>query len=310
VQERFDGRSVAEHDRIALLGLDETDVADRLVRAMTTHILHGHFHADPHPGNVLVLDDGSLGLIDFGSTGRLDPSERGALLQIARAVLQGDSAALREGIEQVTEIGPDVPQDRLERTLAHFVAENRSSGVQAFNRLLPLLDRFDIRLPRELTMLFRALVLLEGTARTISPGYSLAEGMTRALGNGGPLAHAGTLRQQLVQELLDDAPRLRRLPAQIDRIATLATRGELQIRLALFSSRRDSQVITTLVNRVVLGFVAGAAAVGSALLLLAGRNAGASAGASLTTVFGFLGLALATVLVLRVVAAIVREGYN
>src|SRR5207248_1856635 len=84
VEERFRGTSVAYHERIAELGLDETELADRLMRMMLAHMFtHGHFHADPHPGNVLLLDDGQLGLIDFGSTGRLDPSQRAALVDLA-----------------------------------------------------------------------------------------------------------------------------------------------------------------------------------------------------------------------------------
>ena len=59
MQERFDGASVADRERIAELGLDAHELADRLVQAMVDHMLsHGHFHADPHPGNVLLLDDG------------------------------------------------------------------------------------------------------------------------------------------------------------------------------------------------------------------------------------------------------------
>ena len=69
--------------------------------------MHGHFHSDPHPGNVLLLDDGSLGLIDFGSTGRLDPRQRTALIEMTAAAMRGDSAGLLDAVEHIASMGPD-----------------------------------------------------------------------------------------------------------------------------------------------------------------------------------------------------------
>ncbi len=307
VEEELNGITVADVGSRPIV--DRAELADQLVHAMFAQVMHGHFHADPHPGNVLLLDDGALGLIDFGSTGRLDPAERSALMDIMFAAMQRDGAGLREAIEQVTDIDADVPQERLERALEHFAAEsNRGSTMdaRALTSLVTLLDTFDIRLPREFTMLFRALILLDGTAQTICPGYSLAEGMTRVLSNESPVG----LRQPVAREWLHDVSRLRRLPAQIDRIATLAAHGNFQVRLALFSTDRDAQVVKSLVNRVVLAFVGAAVALGSTIMLLASKDVVGSSTAALTRVLGLVGLAAAAVLLLRVVAAIVREGYN
>jgi ubiquinone biosynthesis protein len=317
VQERFEGKSVAHSDRIAELGLDAGELADRFVQTMATHMLsHGHFHADPHPGNVLLLDDGTLGLIDFGATGRLDPRQRTALLEMTMAAMRGDSAGLIDAIEQVAIIGADGTDAALERALARFLAENVGTGLginaKALNDLVPLLGTFDIRLPGELSVFFRALVLLDGTARTIRPGYSIVEGMSRLLDGGTRAVEpaGGTMQDQLVQGILQELPRLRRLPSQLDRIASLTARGELHARIALFSTEQDARVITTLVNRIVLGLGGALLFTGSSLLLMVGERVGSSVGTTLTRTFGYIGLALAAIMLLRVVAAIVREGYN
>jgi ubiquinone biosynthesis protein len=317
VQERFEGRSVAHRERLEELGLDPHEVADRLVRVVVGHILRGRFHADLHPGNVLLLDDGDLGIIDFGSIGRLDRVQRTALLQMMAAAMNGDSGALRDGIEQVALVGDDVNDVALERALSHFLAEHVVSGqpvdAQALNELVPLLATFDIRMPRNLTAFLRALVLLDGTVRTISPGYSLVEGMGRVVEGQSPLAGlllGGSLQDQLRQELITQLPRLRRLPGQVDRIASLAARGELRARVALFTTERDERVVTRLVNRVVLAAVGGLLTIGSAILLTTTAGPRVSEDAAVTQVFGFLGLAVAAVLLFRVVAAIVREGQN
>jgi len=316
VQERFDGVSVANHQRIAELELDEVELADRFVHTMARHMLsHGHFHADPHPGNVMLLDDGTLGLIDFGATGRLDARQRTALLEMTLSARRGDGAGLRDAIEQVAIIGSDGTDAALERALARFLSENVGTGhavtAKALNDLIPLLATFDIRLPSELSVFFRALVLLDGTARTISPGYSLVDGMGRLFERGMPTADSdASVQDRLVQGLLAELPRLQRLPSQVDRLASLAGRGELRTRIALFSTEQDARVITTLVNRLVLGLGGALLFIGSTLLLMVSDGPSSSINTSLTRTFGYVGLALASTLLLRVVAAIVREGYN
>ncbi|MGH9279735.1 MAG: ABC1 kinase family protein [Acidimicrobiales bacterium] len=313
VEERFVGRSVQDRERIAALGANATHLADRIVSTMVGHVLQGDFHADLHPGNVLLLDNGDLGFIDFGSTGHLDPVQRAAVMQLTAAFMRNDSAALRDGIAQVAIIGDEVNDVVLERALRHFLSEHgQNIDVSAINDVIPLLATFDIRLPGELTTFFRAMVLIDGTCRTIDPGYSVIEAMGRLLSGDGVVAAApaGTVEEQVRAQLLAELPRLSRLPALAERVAALAARGELRGRIALFSTERDARVVSTLVNRIVLGLVGGLILLASAILV--GINSGPTVteSTSFAQVFGFAGLAVAGVLLLRVVAAIVRDGYN
>jgi ubiquinone biosynthesis protein len=314
VEERFHGASVGDRERMAALGIEGTVLADRLVQAMVDQLVYGHFHADPHPGNVLLLDDGSLGLIDFGMTGNLDATQRAALLQMTICAANGDAVGLREGVEQVAEIGPDVAGVALDRALAHFLAQHlrpgHKLGADAMNELVPLLSQFDIRLPSDLTMCLRALVLLDGTVRAIDPGYSLVEGLRRLIGDGGVRAAAtGPMKDQLTAELVRQLPKLKQLPAHLERITALTARGDLRVRVGLFSSAEDARVVTLLVNRVLLVVTGGLLLVASALLLAATAPSTAE-GTPVLEVFGYVGLAIGTVLVLRVVAAVVRDGYE
>ncbi len=315
VEERFSGVSVCQ-ERIAELGVDAQELADRLVKATVGHILHGTFHADPHPGNVMLLDDGTLGLIDFGSVGHLDPVERTALMQMTAAALSGDAAGLRDGIQQVAIIGNDVGDVALERALGHFLSEHVAPGqpidASVLNDLIPLLATYDIHLPSDLSTFFRALALLDGTIRAIKPDYSLVDGMRRVLNGQLPTSDpgGGALEDQLRAGLLQELPRLQRIPAHVDRIATLAERGELRARVSLLSTERDERVVTKLVNRLVLGLVGGLVLIGSALLLTTAAGPNIAAETTFAEVFGFVGLGVAAVLLFRVVAAIVRDGYN
>ena len=312
VEERFDGISVDERDQWSALGLDGTELADRLVQAMMDQLLHGHFHADPHPGNVLVLRDGSLALIDFGLTGHIDPAQRMVMLQLMTSAAAGDGAGLRDAIEQVATVGSEVSDLALDQALARFAVTNlrpgQPLGPAALNDLVGLLSRFDIRLPANLTTCLRTLVLLEGTVRTIDPGYQLMDGVRRALGDGdGPPVSAGAARDQLEQAVLRELPRLQRLPGHIERIAALTARGDLRVQVGLFGTAREERLLTGLVNRLSLALLGGLVIVGSTVLLTVARP-GDDGTPALTEVFGYVGLAIGAVLVLRVVAGIVRDG--
>jgi ubiquinone biosynthesis protein len=313
VQERFDGTKVTDRSRIEELGLDELSLADQLVRAMVDQLVHGHFHADPHPGNVLLLDDGRLGLIDFGMTGRLDQTQREALMQITLGAVRRDVATLRAGVEEVAVVGADVAGTALDRALRRFLADHVRPGhpieASALHALVRLLAEFDISLPNELTACMRTLVLLDGTVREIHPGYSLIDGLRRVLEADEPAVVARTAQEQLTDAIVHELPRLRRLPGHVDRIAALAARGELRARISLFSTPQDTRAVAVLVNRVTFGLTGGLLALAGAVLLAVDPG-GAGADTSVAEIFGYVLLAFAAVLVLRVVAAVVRDGYE
>jgi ubiquinone biosynthesis protein len=315
VQERFDGPSVSTSQRLDELAVDRQQLSDRLVHTVAMHMFsHGHYHSDPHPGNVLILADGTLGLIDFGSTGRLDPRQRTALLEMTAAVMRSDSASLLDAIEEVAHVGSNARDGGLQRALDHLMSEHVRPGqaidIQVLNEILPLLATYDIQMPGAFSVVMRALVLLDGTARVIDPNYSLLDGVNRMIASGADTAPVeGTVQEQLIHELMQEMPRLRRLPAHVDRIASLASRGELRHQVALFATEDDARVISTLVNRVVLAMLGGLLFAGSALLISIDEG-GMLGNTPITRVFGYIGLGVAVTLVLRVIAAIIREGYN
>ena len=168
VQERFEGFTVADTERLKTSGIDRNALAEQLLRSTLDQVLRvGFFHADPHPGNIFAFEDGTLGLIDFGAVGRLDPIQQAAVVDILAALVRRDVSLLRDGIERVADLSEAVSQERLERALARLMAEHvRATGTvepTVLQDLVATLAEFGIRLPGDLVILSRALVTLDGT---------------------------------------------------------------------------------------------------------------------------------------------------
>jgi len=313
VMEWLDGGSVGKLDG---RDLDRRSLADRLLRtALTQMLVDGHFHADPHPGNVMVLSDGTIGLIDFGATGRLDPMAQSSLRAMMVAVARSDAAMMRMAVQEVATLRRGVDDDQLERSLARFMARNLGSGAAPsaamFNELLQLFFSFGIVLPPEFSTFFRAIVTLEGTLTTLCPGYLvIAEAQAVASEWAGERMTPSSLADLARDELISLAPLLRKVPRHLDRVATIVERGDLRARLSLLGDADDVRLISTWVNRAVLAFLGGVTGLISVLLLGIQGGPPFSGTTSLYEFFGYFGLFCSVVLVLRVLVAVLHDGVN
>lgn len=293
--------------------VDERKLADILLRSALRLMMAGErFHADPHPGNVWLLDDGRLGLLDFGSTGRLDALEQASVADMLIAIRRRDPAQLRDAVLEVATVRKPLDERGLERALARFIARHFGPGATPtaamLTELLQIFLTLGIAMPPTTSLLFRTLATLEGTLRTLCPGYPLissAEDFAAELVH----EHLGpaTWQQAAQDELTGALPLLRRAPRHLDHLATIIERGQARARLSLFSDEHDVQVITNLVNRVVLAVIGGVIGLMSVALLALPGGPPVSASTSLFDVFGYLGLFLATVLLLRALVTVMRD---
>jgi ubiquinone biosynthesis protein len=311
VQERLEGCTVADLKALDESGVDRAALAGKLLRSMLDQVIrHGYFHADPHPGNVFALPDGELGLIDFGAMGRLDPIQQSAITDIFFAMVRRNVGLLCDGIERIADVDETTSRGELERAMARILAEHGRAGgtmdPRAMQDLVGTLSGFGVRLPTDIVFLSRALVTLDGTLRVLAPGLSLMGAVAELVE--APGSSAVFDRNEMIRdELLAILPYLRKLPDRVERILTLTARGELRVRTVTDEDSR--RIVRTLVNRVVLAGVGAAVLAVSAVLLVAPDAGPAVADRTgLFEIFGYGGLLAGVVLVLRVVAAIARDG--
>ena len=294
-------------------GLDRAALARTLLRSMVYQITEGGvFHADPHPGNILLLFDGRLALLDFGSVGRLDVQQRAALQNLLFAVGRGDPAALRDALLELVTRPDDIDEQQLERALGRFMARHLAGGTAAtaemFTDLFRLAARFELSIPPEVATVLRALGTLEGTLGLLTPKVDIAgEARAYAADHVAARVSPGAVQKTVTDELVALLPVLRRLPRRFDRVTGALEQGRLSVNVRQFADERDRRMITGLVHQFLMTFLGVGSGIVAAMLL------GTPGGPKLTptlSLYQFIGynlLIVAAILALRVLFVILRS---
>lgn len=292
------GRSVASLGPLARTELDCEDLADELIGAYLEQVLmHGFFHADPHPGNVLLTDDHRLALIDLGMVARLSPEVQEQLLRILLGISSGDPSAAADALERLGTRLEGYDGDALRARVADLVLRYGSStvGEVQAGRLLGELaiaaSACGLRPRAELTMLAKALLNLDQVARTLDPDVRLDRVLE---------AHAASVMRHRMMEAakparvmrsaLDAAAFAEELPNRLNKVLESLADGRLTLSLEGLDEKAVMRGAQKMANRVATGVMI-AAFVVAAALFSSGRPGATLWGYPVLTIV-FLGLAL------------------
>ena len=315
VMERLGGTPLGSAEKVlAALGADQRQkIATTLLETVLDQVLvHGLFHVDLHPGNVLVEDDGALELLDLGSVGRLDGSTRSEIGRLMAALGRGDSLATTDALLELVDRPERVDERELERAIGvlivRYASPGSTSGTAAFTDLFRLVTSYGLGVPPQVAAIFRTLATLEGTLTTIDPGFDLV-GQARDAGRGLMVEalEPGRLRQSFEDELASLLPVVRRLPRRIDRIADTVEHGRFSVHIRLFADPQDRRVVTDLLHQALLTVLGAAAGVTGVMLLRTGGGPEVTSSLELFTLLGYALFIASVVLVLRVLIIVFRH---
>jgi ubiquinone biosynthesis protein len=303
--ERLDGILGSDSAALAASGADLSEFALRGTNMYLQMIFRDAFyHADPHRGNLMLLPGGVVGVIDCGMIGRLDDALAEGLEEMLIAVLNHNSADLCEVILRLGSAPPATPRDNLRADLTDFVADFVGQSIQdmdlsgALNSLFEIIRRYNITLPAPLSLLLRTLAELQGTARKLSPDFSLAEVFR-------PFYATMVSRRLSLRRLLG---RLQHTYRDWERLVQTLPRdlGDVlnRVRDGTFSVHLDHRHLDPVINRLVLGVMTAALFVGSSLLW----SLKAPPTIEGVSVFGGVGYLIAAWLGWRLLRAIKKSG--
>ena len=300
VMDEVVGRPVSDAVAVDAAAVERPELARRLLASMLGQIItDGLYHADPHPGNVLVSPDGTLWLLDFGAVGRLDALALEGLQGIALGFTLRDPSMLARAVRHLT--GDEVTDLRpLERDMARLLGEVGAEGGMSpavLSGVLTTMQRHDLTPPGSMVLLGRTMLTLEGTLRVIDPEFSLAQS-AGALMRERSDETIGDPQEIMQRELLHALPALRALPDHAETLAAQLRAGRLSVRTEHYAGG-DRDVVDQWVDRVLVAAIGAAGALASGVLLVAGGLADVKGVRDVLWSLGFAGLTFSLVLLMR-----------
>ncbi len=266
--ETLHGISGAKPDKIQSLGVHLEDFAKAAATVFLNMILRdGFYHADPHPGNFMLLEDGVLGLLDCGMVGRIDESTRELFEDLLLLMLQKDSEGLADLLLRAGSAPANVDRVAFRTDLGDLLLEYGMQELDeldlggALEQITSIVRRHHILMPSSMSLLLKTLVMLEGTSRMLNPSFSLVELLE-------------PFKDQLIRQRMD--PRrwmrwLQRSARDIDRLARKGPRNLADILEGLQSGRlkikHEHERFETIADRMVMGILTASLFLGSSLLM-------------------------------------------
>jgi ubiquinone biosynthesis protein len=310
VMEEVVGRSIADPQAIEASPVVRSELARRLLSSFLGQVLdNGLFHADPHPGNLLIDAQGTIWMLDFGSVGRLDSRALDGLRGIALGVAMNDVSVLARAARDLSG-NQTIDLRALEGDLGAQLSALDGGGLdpRVIGEVLSVMQRHEMRPPASITLLARALFTLEGTIKTLDPEFSLVNQSQEIVMQEHREAF-GTPEQIMQRELLRSLPALRTLPEHAEALANQLRAGRLTVRHEQFAGA-DREAVDSWVDRIVIGLIAGFGVVASAAILVAAGVTSNHEVRSALWILGFAGLSFSTILAMRGAARALRRNLD
>ena len=278
VMDYVEGISVSHPEQLIAAGYDLKEIGTKLVDNYATQVLDdGFFHADPHPGNIIIAG-GQIVLIDLGMTGRLNAKTRSVLKQMIFAVAKQDSPALADGLLRFAGTESDAADyPALLADLDTIVAEYGTVDLKDLDlasfvtALTQLAQRHGIEVPSTVTTVARALVTLEGLLDEFIPDVNMIEIISEHIATSKPLNRAAADEvKSLGVEAHAALHGLLGALCETKVAARMLTRGQLRVNMELAGAEEPMRMLSEMVNRLTMALIVVGLYVGSSIVYFAG----------------------------------------
>lgn len=282
----------------------KNQLADEIFAEMLAQIFdRGIFHADPHPGNIYVLEDGRPAFLDFGAVGKLSTMQRRGFTWLLIGIIRKNPETMAIGVERLIENSEEINFKKLEQALSQFLVIHSFEGdilEEMGTDLFEMMGDYGLKFHPSVASAFRSLITLQGSVQELNPHFNLAKVMEAFLKTQLTVKNATEMMTQTVEdEVLNTLPRLRALPRRMDRLLRQAENGDFTINMGIFSHEKNVKYVNETLSLLFLSIVGisiGILALGA--LFLAQNEV--TEGYSFLNIFGYSGLGLSVIMLIRV----------
>jgi len=294
------------------------EIAETLLHSyLEQALVSGIFHADPHPGNVYYdAAANEITLLDFGAVCRLSSSQQEGLKLFFLGIQQSDASILYDGISLLVKKRSDVDRLELEQAISQIVLKisfvERIRTDEIVYSVFSVMRDFGLQLYPSVSLAFRVIVTLDGTLRTIQPGFNIfeeAKSYSRKfmkLSFTKPFKEPFETKERLEEELALLLPSLRKIPRRVEHLFKKVEDGKVILHHDIFSDKNNSKFVTQLFSKFILLFVGITFGLISVALLAIAQDVH-TAYAIYLNIAAYCGLFLCAVLLVRLSIQALRE---
>jgi predicted unusual protein kinase regulating ubiquinone biosynthesis (AarF/ABC1/UbiB family) len=265
------GTKINRIDDLDSLGVDRTALARRLQEAyLQMLIVDGTFHADPHPGNLAVQDDGTLVFYDFGMSGRVDEFVQGKIVQFYGAVARQDIDDILDTLIELGTLSPDADRQLMSDIMELAIQDARGENIEQYrvNQIVSQVEdtiyEFPLRLPPNLALVLRVATVVEGVCVTLDPEFDFIDVATGYLREHGFIERGVRDYVEERAEAVQESTRAAlRTPPKLEEALDRINRESLQLDANVVD---DERVFERLARRIILGLFLTGSVVSTAIL--------------------------------------------
>lgn len=269
------GRKITGLGPLARLEMDGAPLAEELFKAYLKQVLvDGLFHADPHPGNVFLTDDGRIALLDLGMVGHATSKMQENLLRLLMAVSEakGDQAA--DVVILIGQATEDFDQTEVRRRVGQLVASRKDQGLQQLDVGRLVLEvcssaaENGLFVPGELTLLGKTLLQLDAVGKILDPKFDpnasirrnvselMSQRMTKDVSQG-----------NVFSALLEMKDFIGGLPNRVNRIMDAVTNNEVEVKVKAVDAKMVMEGFQKIANRITTGIILASLILGACQLM-------------------------------------------
>lgn len=252
---------------------DQEELGTRLAQSYVTQVIdNGFFHADPHPGNIL-LDDDTIVWIDLGMTGSLSGSERALVSRAFQGIATQNVFELKEALLGLTKETGKVDHGALMGKISTLLAQYGSTDLAELNVGTAFLDIIEVLRAQNLavspsfTMLARGFLTLEGVLAGLSPSTNLvdiiAKHVEKQLGNPSSLMHRA---KTLAANTAESTEAATRIPTQLSNTLTMLNRGQIKVNSDVNVPASFVSSLSSIIGTASLALISTGLFIGSSVL--------------------------------------------
>jgi ubiquinone biosynthesis protein len=273
--ERIEGIKITDVAALDAAGLDRKEVGRRNIAILLKAVLQdGFFHADPHAGNFMVMDNEVIGMLDFGIMGHLDPVERLGLVELFVCLFSQDTVGVVEALADLGIAAKAADRRNLTRDLdrlkmRYYGLELEKIRARSFiEDLMTVAFANRLRMPSNLVLVFKTVAMLEGISLQLDPDLNVFSEVE-------PYVRDALLELQspinrfkgMAEQMTEAAQAMMLLPKQLQRMLEQIEAGEGNLSMTMKGFDEPTRRITSAANRLVLAILVAAFIIGPALLI-------------------------------------------